>query len=141
MDEYYSLGFLLSRASITLAKSLNVSLEAHGTDLSHSQFIVLRNLYYKGAFSQREIAKLLSKDAAAIKRTIDLLEKKGLVIRKKVRTLKNSVCITEKGKELMPKVLKLADEQIAEALNGIEPDHQELLRVMLDKIYVNLENK
>lgn len=141
MDEFYSLGFLVSRAAVSLSKSMNASLEANDMDLPHSQFIVLRCLYYKDALSQLEIANLLSKDAAAIKRTVDLLEKKEFVIRKQVRTLKNSVCITEKGRELMPKALKIAEEQLNEAMAGIKPKDRELLRSMLDKIYTNLEKK
>lgn len=139
MDEFYSLGLLISRASVSLAKAMNNKLENNGINLPHSQFIVLRCLYFKDALSQLEIAKLLSKDAAAIKRTIDNLEKKGLVIRNQVRTLKNSVCITEKGKVLMPQVLKIAEEVISEALDGIEIGNQKLLRTMLDKIHSNLE--
>jgi len=141
MDDFYSLGLLLSRASIALAKSMNASLEAHNIDLPHSQFIVLRCLHYRDALSQMDIAKLISKDAAAIKRTVDLLEKKGFVTRKQVRTLKNSVCITDKGKNLMPQVLKIADNQISEALKDITIEDQKSLRIMLDNIYINLEKK
>ena len=141
MDKFYSLGFLLSRASVSLSKSMNARLEACNVDLPHSQFIVLRCLYYKDALSQLEIANLLSKNPAAIKRTIDLLEKKELVIRKQIRTLKNSVCITDKGKNLMPQVLKIAENLINEALSGLDIENQELLRTILNKIYINLENK
>lgn len=141
MKDFYSLGLLVSRASVSLSKSLNAALEKHSIDLPHSQFIVLRCLYFKDELSQLEIANLLFKDAAAIKRTVDLLEKKGFVVRQPVRTLKNSVCITEKGRSLMPLVLKIADTVIESALNGMEPDSQELLRMMLDKIYTNLERK
>jgi len=141
MEDFYSLGLLVSRASVSLSKSLNSALEAHNIDLPHSQFIVLRCLYFKDELSQLEIAKLLFKDAAAIKRTVDLLEKKGLVVRRQVRTLKNSVCITEKGKNVMPVVLKIADTVIEEALDGIEPDSRKFLRTMLDQIYTNLERK
>lgn len=139
MDEFYSLGLLLSRASTSLSKAMNANLEANGINLPHSQFIVLRCLYYKDSISQLEIAKLLSKDAAAIKRTIDLLEEKELVVRHQVRTLKNSICITDKGRVLMPKVLNVANGLINVALDGIEIDNQELLRIMLDKICTNLE--
>jgi DNA-binding MarR family transcriptional regulator len=141
MDHFYSLGFLVGRASVSLTKSLNAGLEAHNIDLPHAQFIVLRCLYYKDALSQLDIAQLLFKDAAAIKRTVDLLEKKGLVIRKQVRTLKNSICITEKGRNLMPHVLAISDSLIDKALDGIAPEHQQLLRTMLDKIYTNLEKE
>lgn len=141
MEDFYSLGLLLGRASVALAKSMNTSLEINGIDLPHSQFIVLRCLYYKNALSQLEIANLLSKDAAAIKRSLDHLEKKGLIVRHPVRNLKNSVCLTEKAEYIMPQILKIADKVTAEALNNIDTEDRELLRTMLDNIYTNLETK
>ncbi|SHE38571.1 MarR family winged helix-turn-helix transcriptional regulator [Dysgonomonas macrotermitis] len=140
-DRLYSLGLLVSRASIWLAKSLNASLEASNIDLPHSQFIVLRCLYYKDALSQLEIAQILSKDAAAIKRTIDNLEKKGLAVRIQVRNLKNSVCITDKGRELMPQALKVADRIIEEALAGFAEKDRKQLKDMLTKVYTNLKER
>ena len=139
MDHFYSLGLLLGRASVALSKALNTALAAHDIDLPHSQFIVLRCLYYNNGLSQLEIAHLLSKDASAIKRTVDNLEKKGLVVRRQVRTLKNSVHITAKGHELIPKALEVGKKITDEALSGI--DERELLRTMLNGIHTNLEKK
>ena len=141
MDDFYSLGLLVSRASIALSKSLNAAIVNENIDLPHSQFIVLRCVYYKDGLSQLEIANILSKDAATIKRTVDNLEQKGLVTRTQVRTLKNSVCITDKGRELMPVVLRIAEKTIEKAFTGIKKEQQDLLRIMLDEIYTNLENK
>lgn len=41
----------------------------------------------------------------------------------------------------MPQVLKIAEEQLNEAMNGISPKNRELLRTMLDKIFTNIEQK
>jgi len=139
MDNLYSLGFLVGRASFALSKALNASIVENNIDLPHSQYVVLRFLYHRDGLSQFELSNLLSKNAAVIKRTIDELEKKNLVVRKPVRTLKNSICITEKGRNLMPQVLKIADSVIEKALHGIEKENQDLLQMMLDKIYSNLE--
>lgn len=141
MDTFFSLGLLLNRASVALSKSLNSSISANNIDLPHSQFIVLRCLYYNDGISQFDIAKLLSKDAAAIKRTVDQLEKKEFVIRKQIRNLKNSVCITDKGKKLMPQVLEIAKAVIDKALIGIEEESRNSLQIMLEKVFINLENE
>lgn len=140
MDDFHSLGLLVSRASIALSKSVNAAIIQADIDLPHSQFIVLRCVYYKDGLSQLEIANILSKDAATIKRTVDNLEQKGLVTRTQVRTLKNAVCITEKGKKLMPTVLRIAEGTIEKAFTGIPKEQQDSLRTMLDEIYKNLEN-
>lgn len=139
MDNFISLGLLINRVSVALSKSLNAALLSANIDLPHSQFVVLRCLFYKDGLSQLDIANLLSKDAATIKRTVDYLERKGLVVRKTVRTLKNSVCITEKGKEIMPQVLKIANETIEEALKGMNNDTRILLFTLLDDIHKNLK--
>jgi len=139
MDNLYSIGFYVSRASIALSKALNASITANNIDLPNSQYVVLRCLYFRDGISQFDIANMLSKDAAVIKRTVDELEKKNLVVRKQVRTLKNSICITDKGRELMPQVLEIAQNVLDKALNGIEKETQDFLQTLLNKIYVNLE--
>lgn len=141
MDEFLSLGLLLNRASVSIAKSLNSRLLKQGIDLPHSQFIVLRCLHYRNEISQREIAKLLFKDAAAIKRTIDNLEKKGLIIREQERLQKNCIHISDKGREILPKVLSIAETVTKEAIEDIDADQYEQLRSMLNTIYQNTELK
>lgn len=141
MDEFLSLGLLLNRASVSIAKSLNSKLLEQGIDLPHSQFIVLRCLYYHNEISQQEIARLLFKDAAAIKRTIDNLEKKGLIIRKQERLQKNCIYISDKGKAILPKVLLIAETVIQKALGDIDADQYKQLRSMLNIIYQNTELK
>ncbi len=138
MDEFYSLGFLMGRASIALAKSANAALAEAGIDLPHSQFIVLRCVYYKDGLSQLEIANTIFKDAAAVKRTVDNLEEKGLVVRSQIRPLKNAVHITEKGKTLMPRVIEVANGVIDKALSGMAPQGRRDFLLALDEIYKNL---
>lgn len=141
MDDFYSLGFLLNRASVSVAKAMKDSLAANHIDLTNPQFIVLRCLYFKDGLSQFEIANLLFKDAAAIKRTVDFLEQKGLVARKQVRTLKNSVCLTDKGRDLIPQAMKIGESILDKVIEGIGPKNYSSLRTMLDKIYTNLETE
>lgn len=128
MDEFISLGLMLNRAATAMSAVLNTGLTEAGIDLPQSQFIVLRCLYYNGDLSQLEIARLLSKDAAAIKRTIDALEQKGLVKRVRVRTLKNSIQITEAGKAIMPDAIKVAQMASEKATTGLtQPDIERLM--------------
>lgn len=138
MDKFISLGLLLDRASVSLATSLNRSLLEANIDLPHSQFVVLRCLYYNDGISQQKIAELLSKDAAAIKRTIDNLEKKGYVKREVKRPQKNQILISEIGKAIMPKVLQIAEAVTQEALRDIDIEAYHQLSDMLTAIYENI---
>lgn len=139
MDKLHSLGFLLNRTSVALGKALNNRLQEVNIDLPHSQFVVLRCLYYRDGLSQMEISNLLFKDAAAIKRTIDNLERKGYVERKQIHSQKNSVFITDQGRLILPEVLKIAEEVTDKALAGFEKEQVEELRRMLNSVFKNLE--
>lgn len=141
MDKFISLGLLLNRAATAISSVLNNALLKAGIDLPHSQFTVLRCLYYNGELSQLEIARLLSKDAAAIKRTVDNLEQKGLVTRIPVRTLKNSIRITDTGMALMPEVTRIAEEVTSQALISFGHEEKEMIMNGLDKIITNLSEK
>lgn len=141
MDNFYSLGFLLNRASVEVAKAMKDALTANNIDLTHSQFIVLRCLYFKDGLSQLDIANLLFKDAAAIKRTVDFLERKGLVLRKQVRTLKNSICLTDKGRELIPQAMEIGNSLLGKIIEGIDDKGYQSLLAMLDRIHINLETE
>ena len=139
MDNLYSLGFLLNRASFSLAKMLRIELRRSNIELPHSQFIVLRCLYYKDGLSQQELATLLCKDAAAIKRTIDNLEGRGLVCRVHVSQRENAIKITEEGKVLMPSAIKCGDLALEKVLQDINGSEYELLKQLLQRIYSNVE--
>jgi DNA-binding MarR family transcriptional regulator len=102
-----------------MARALNASLLQHGIDLPHSQFTVLRCISIEGEMRQRDLPNILSKDAAAIKRTVDYLESKGLVERITPRKQKISVQITDQGRELMPKVMTIAEDVCEIALKCI----------------------
>lgn len=139
MNEFVSLGLLLNRVATAMSTTLNSALAEAGIDLPQSQFIVLRCLYYNGDLSQLDIARLLSKDPAAIKRTVDNLESKGLVKRIPVRTLKNSVSITEVGKALMPGALAIAKAASDKATAGLTTDELKVLRANLELINNNIK--
>jgi len=139
MKDLYPLGLLLHRASSALSKAFNAAFIEAGIDLPHSQYIVLRAIYEKDGQSQWELSNMLKKDAAAIKRTVDNLEQKGLVERKTVRTLKNAVHITDKGRALMPRVLDIAQAITLKAYGNLPEDKREKVLRALDSIYTNLQ--
>lgn len=139
MDKLYSLGFLLNRTSVALGKTLNNKLQEADIDLPHSQFVVLRCIYYRDGLSQLEISNLLFKDAAAIKRTIDNLEKKGYIERRQVHSQKNSIFITEQGKSVLPEAFKIAEAVVGIALNNFREKEVQNLMNALNIIYENVE--
>ncbi len=136
-EEPHTLGFLLGRAAATMATLLNQTLKSEGIDLPHSQFVILRHLYNEDGISQQELAERIFKDNAAIKRTLDNLEQKKLIQRVHVTQRKNSILITEEGKQLMPQVLQSAEKAMRQILQDISYEDYQHLREMLEKIFRN----
>lgn len=121
-----TIGALLDRSLWTLINALNLALKEQNIDLQHSQYIVMRVLFRREGISQNEIAAYLHKDAAAIKRSIDYLEKKGFVIKKSLSGCKYGIYLTDNGKERKSKIISVADEAVDKVLSGIsETTYQE----------------
>lgn len=81
-QEINLIGFMMEQALATMSTSLAINLKAEGIDLPHSQYAVMRLIYSSTEpISQVKISEILKKDAAAIKRTLDILERKGYIIR------------------------------------------------------------
>ena len=137
----YSLGYLLDRTLWALSNSLNVALKNEGIDLPHSQYLVLRTLFEKDGLSQNEIAAHLHKDAAAIKRTVDYLEQKGLVVRKTVAHSKYTVFLTEKSLSLQSKIMLIVDKVFSNALINVSEDMVNISIQVLETIYKSSINK
>lgn len=136
-EKQNTLGFLLSRASNSMSVHLNTLLKNNGIDLPHSQYVILKHLYDEDGISQQELADKIYKDTAAIKRTLDILEKKGLIQRIPVTMRKNSVIITEQGKELIPKVMDCLERSKQFVLSGISEQEYKLFTDILERIYQN----
>lgn len=133
--EVKSLGFLLNRASWAAANMLKESFIKEGIDLPHSQYIVLRVLYEHEGLSQQEIATALHKDGAAIKRTLDILERKELIVRKPASLCKYNIYLTPKAIAQKEKIITVADNTAKQALEGIpEKQYKEVID-FLNHIY------
>lgn len=86
-----------------------------GIDLPHSQYTVIRVLLNSDKpLTQGEIASILCRDKSAIKRTIDILERKGFVIREARNGNSNFVKLTPKTMDLMPTIIKVPSEKLKE---------------------------
>ena len=130
-----SLGFLLNRASWAAANMLKDNFIKEGLDLPHSQYIVLRLLYEQEGLSQQQIAETLHKDSAAIKRTLDILERKELIVRKPVSLCKYNIYLTPDAIEQRDKIISIADKTIQKALEGISEQQYKEIVAFLNHIY------
>lgn len=107
------MGFMIEQALGTMTGALANAFKANGIDLPHSQYTVLRLLYSSETpMTQINIAEILKKDAAAIKRTVDILERKGLVVREAQNGRTNRVVCTEKALAMKEIVIESANDTL-----------------------------
>jgi len=134
-----TLGFILARTSNSVATHFNSFLKEQGIDLPHSQYIVLKILYDEDGISQHELSQRTFKDEAAIKRTLDILEKKGLVKRVATNTRRNNIVLTEESRVLMPKIWDCVKKAKVTALTGVTDAEYNMFVDILERIYENVK--
>jgi DNA-binding MarR family transcriptional regulator len=109
-----SVGYLLSRARTKLAKSLDVALVERG--ITHAQGSIMLMLATGRCETAADLARELYIDSASMTRTIDRLEKRGLLFRVRRDDDRRvvSLRLTGPGEELA--------RQLPEIYAAISPD-------------------
>lgn len=139
LDE--SLGYILNNVSLRTKQTLRHTFKQHGHDITPEQWALLNRLWEEEGVPQVELADRTFKDKPNLTRMIDVLEKKGLVERRKDESDRRAynVYLTASGRALQDQLTPLA----AGVLARIQQDfsHKEIaqLKSMLKKIYNNLE--
>ena len=111
-------------------------------DITIDQCLVLMILSKDAKISQNELANLIFKDNASITRMIELMVKKGHLI----RTLhqedrrKFNLEITEKGIKTIELIEPVVQLNRQTALNGLSLEEIDLLDKTLNKIITNCKN-
>lgn len=112
------IGFYMEQALARMTETLASALLNEGIDLPHSQYAVLRLIYSRQEpMTQIMIAETLKKNAAAIKRTVDILERKGLVTREAQSGRSNYVLPTAKALSLKESIITTANKTLHEVFD------------------------
>ncbi len=135
-----SLGYIVGRAGRAMANRLNHNFEKAGHNVTCEQWAVLMNLWQKNGQSQKDLAGVTCKDKTSITRLIDGLEKRNLVVR-----IPNSqdgrlklIYLTNKGKELQQELLRVVQQMLKEAQQGIRIKDMTICKNVLRKVARNL---
>lgn len=111
-----------------------------GIDLTVDQWVVIDHIFPKETISQNELAEATAKDAPTITRILDILVKKGLVVRQMADDDRRKfyIYLTEEGKKLHEQAFKVIAEFRKKSWDGLtDEDYDQLVRIM-DKIYKNV---
>lgn len=114
--------------------------DAH-IDLTVDQWVVLDHLSQNSGISQIELGNITFKDPPTMTRILDLLVKKGLVIRLSSLSdrRKFTINLTDIGSEVHKKANEIITEVRKQAWNNLnENDYNTLVKIM-DTIYSNVE--
>lgn len=129
------MGFMMEQALGSMTSSLAAGFREKGIDLPHSQYVVLRLIYVsKEPLTQIKIAEILKKDAAAIKRTVDILQRKGLVERQAQSGRSNYVVATDKALELKETITETANRTLHELFGEFSDEELTAFTNMLGRI-------
>lgn len=136
--ELYS--FIAGIASTAIARRLQKKFNTLDVNLTIEQWSVLYHLWKKDGQSQQELCTASFRDKPSITRLIDNLEKLNLVKRVPDETDRriNKVVLTKAGQKLEEQTMAMAEETLNEALAGVPPQHVELCKEVLQKVYDNL---
>jgi DNA-binding MarR family transcriptional regulator len=137
--ELYS--FITGKASIAIARRLQKKFNAMGLNLTIEQWSVLYHLWKEDGKSQQELCNATFRDKPSITRLVDNLEKSGLVKRVPSEDDRriNKVHLTKQALTLHEQTMLLAEETLNEALEGVAPQHIDLCKEVLQKVYDNLK--
>jgi DNA-binding MarR family transcriptional regulator len=137
--ELYS--FITGKASTAIARRLQKKFNNAGLNLTIEQWSVLYHLWKEDGKSQQELCNATYRDKPSITRLLDNLEKLQLVKRVASEDDRriNKICLTKQGHKLQEHTMKLAEETLNDALEGVPPDQIDLCKEVLQKVYDNLK--
>ncbi len=138
-SELYS--FMTGKASTAIARRLQKNMKQAGIDITVEQWSVLYHLWKNDGLSQQDLCNATFRDKPSITRLVDNLEKLKLVKRiasKNDRRI-NQVFLTDAGKALDEQTMKVANDTLNEALEGVATDKIEVAKEVLQVVYDNLK--
>ena len=136
-----SINVLVSKTSQKFKLELGRMLTHSGIDISSDQWSVLMALSEKDGPSQTDLAIKLYKVRSNITRILDIMEKMGLIERKRSSADKReyNVFITAKGKKMIPDLKRASASILAKALQNANKEELAIVKTVLNKIFTNLE--
>lgn len=133
-----AIGYLVTYAQKLLHRGLGEGLQKHGVTVA--QWMVLVVLWETDGLSQKELSQRVAVETATLSRTVDRMERDGLVTRDRSETDRRQVHVrlTEYGAGLWRDLVPEAEANQDRALTGISEDEEEVLRGLLKRVITNM---
>ena len=136
-----SLGFIVQRTALKMKNELNRVFKPYG--ITPEQWGLLNYLWQKDGIAQKELSNKSYKDQPSVTRLLDKLEEKGLIIRRLNPRDRREllVFLSYRGRELKDELVPLAAGYLQKMQQGMSEKDLDLLKLLLTKVYINLDNK
>jgi DNA-binding MarR family transcriptional regulator len=130
-----SFGFVIVKTGRLIENRLRYNFENENIPITPQQWSVLTYLWNKDGIPQQKIANVFSKDKTSMTRLLNNMEKNNFIIRKQgVKDKRNkNIFLTEKSKRLKEKSIKVAEETLAEIIDGIDSQDLKMSKQTLKK--------
>lgn len=145
MDTKYDytqlIGYKIIKGEVFIKRKLLSIFMEKGYDITFEQWTILNVLYVEPGIIQSEIAEKTYKDKTNVTRILDVLSKKGYVVRESHKKDRRSSCIylTDTGRKIFDNLIpsmKIINEQFRK---GISDAELEMLTSILERICKNAE--
>lgn len=119
---------------------LKQQLKSQKLDLSVEEFRTLFYLWFENGLTQNEIAKIAFKEKSLVSKTINSLEKKGLIVRIRVEDDKRikRIHLTQKAIEIKKQALDCANKITTDAEKNIAKEDLDIFFNVLISMRNNL---
>ena len=131
---------LLKKANRLLIKKANELLKPHG--ITHAYTYFLMELYQQDGLTQSEMHKRIGIEQPTAVRTLDRMERDGLILREQSPTDRRALFIklTDKGKRYKENILGCAKELNDFALTGFTDNDRALFNQLINRLNSNLDS-
>lgn len=133
-------GFMVGRTAFTMKHHLHRLFKSKGYTVTPEHWAILNLLEKNEGLSQSELAEKTTKDKANITRILDVMQRNGLILRRKDdhdrRVYK--IYLTDKGRKTRYALTRYVLEIDNQACRGLSRSELEQLSTILKKMFANL---
>ncbi|WP_375725186.1 MarR family winged helix-turn-helix transcriptional regulator [Arcobacter sp. KX21116] len=110
-------------------------------DIAPEQRVILEVIDKNTKISQNELSQYLKKDKTTVSRTLDVIEKKGYIVRKYTNEDKRIkfITLTSFGKDALDKTEKIVTSFREKTLNNFSKEEIDTFFDFLEKLTLNIE--
>ena len=134
-----ALSWLMATCSKRLRERLTLKFSNAGYKVTPEQWAILAHLWQQDGLSQQALANRFHRSKVAAFQLIGRLEKQGLVLRHPDPSdgRSNRIFLTAEGRKIQKELVILAQENMAQAIEGISEEDLETAKHVVRKIIAN----